>query len=44
MGLGEETAFLRQIPIVQNMAHDDHIGRWQIVFEEIATFSNADVF
>jgi hypothetical protein len=36
MGLFEQQAFLRQIPVVQNMAHDEDIGRRERVREEIS--------
>lgn len=36
MGLFEQHAFLRQIPIVQNMAHYKDIGFWQRIREEVA--------
>lgn len=32
----EKHAFLRQIPVMQNMAHNEDIGRWEGIHEEIA--------
>ena len=35
VGLGQQPAFLLQVPIVQDVAHDQHVGARQRVLEEV---------